>query len=168
MSPDLDALAAQLRRIAGNSAEMTVAGQAAAAIEALIAALRTTDDYRIADWQKLEAERDEAERERDELAAVIESLRGLVEADAHYPIMEREDVRSILLTAPSEALAEHDRTVAAKALRDAAERHSDWEVFRASDGHSSIRQHGLPPDVWLRTEADRIEQDTNHNEQEQR
>lgn len=33
---------------------------------------------------------------------------------------------------------------------------SEWETFTASDGHKSIRQHGLSPDDWLRSYAQQI------------
>jgi len=41
----------------------------------------------------------------------------------------------------------------AAALREAADEWSEWESFRASDGHMSLREHGKSPDQWLRERA---------------
>lgn len=49
-------------------------------------------------------------------------------------------------------LAEHDAAL----IESLADEWSEWETFTASDGHKSIRQHGLSPDEWLRARARQV------------
>ena len=64
-----------------------------------------------------------------------------------------------------EIIAAHDAEVekraAIRALRDAAEDWTIWEVFTASDGTVGLRGHGLGPEEWLDKRADEMEE-THH------
>lgn len=98
----------------------------------------------------------EAERERDELAAEVERLKLIhvgqarlamlavyladVDGDEGTQAFYREWVRN------------HDAVL----IESLADAWSEWETFTATDGHKSIRQHGLSPDDWLRSRAQQI------------
>ena len=55
----------------------------------------------------------------------------------------------------TDALAEHDAAL----IESLADEWSEWETFTASDGHRSIRQHGLSPNDWLRARAQQIREE---------
>lgn len=56
-------------------------------------------------------------------------------------------------TAQAAALPQPD---AATVLREAADQWTAWETFPDTDGHKSIRQHGMSPADWLRRRADAL------------
>ena len=105
-------------------------------------------------------------KERDALAAVIENLRGVARGyidqpgyGDYYIGMESagEGVLALLDEAPTDAIREHDAAL----IESLADEWSEWETFTASDGHRSIRQHGLSPNDWLRARAQQIREGGN-------
>ena len=64
-------------------------------------------------------------------------------------------LRRHISAAPADALAEHDAAL----IESLADAWSEWETFTASDGHRSIRQHGLSPNDWLRARAQQIREE---------
>lgn len=106
------------------------------------------------------SESEDLERERNELTAVVEKVRELhVKRDRPAlpdctcgPGLTVCATREALSTASADALAEHDAAL----IKSLADAWSEWETFTASDGHKSIRQHGLSPDDWLRSRAQQI------------
>ena len=101
-------------------------------------------------------------KERDELAAVIEKMDSVGERlinsrGEEWVEFDAPEWDQVLSTAPADALAEHD----ARLIESLADAWCEWETFTASDGHNSIRQHGLSPDDWLRARAQQIREGGN-------
>ena len=103
-------------------------------------------------------------KERDDLAAVVEKVRevstGYIDQPGYgdyYIGMEAagEGVLALLDEAPTDVLREHDAAL----IESLADAWSEWETFTASDGHRSIRQHGLSPNDWLRARAQQIREE---------
>ena len=103
-------------------------------------------------------------KERDDLAAVVEKVRevstGYIDQPGHgdyYIGMEAagEGILEALSTAAADAIREHDAAL----IESLADEWSEWETFTASDGHRSIRQHGLSPNDWLRARAQQIREE---------
>ena len=105
------------------------------------------------------SESEDLERERDELATVVEKVRGVIGAEIGWesPAILIDRIQWALSTAPTDALVEHDAAL----IESLADAWSEWETFTASDGHNSIRQHGLSPDDWLRARAQQIREGGN-------
>ena len=105
-------------------------------------------------------------KERDDLAAVVEKVRevstGYIDQPGrgdYYIGMEAagEGIIEALSTAAADAIREHDAAL----IESLADEWSEWETFTASDGHRSIRQHGLSPNDWLRARAQQIREGGN-------
>ena len=103
-------------------------------------------------------------KERDDLAAVVEKVRevstGYIDQPGYgdyYIGMEAagEGILGALSTAAADAIREHDAAL----IESLADEWSEWETFTASDGHRSIRQHGLSPNDWLRARAQQIREE---------
>ena len=103
-------------------------------------------------------------KERDDLAAVVEKVRevstGYIDQPGrgdYYIGMEAagEGILEALSTAAADAIREHDAAL----IESLADAWSEWETFTASDGHRSIRQHGLSPNDWLRARAQQIREE---------
>ena len=103
-------------------------------------------------------------KERDDLAAVVEKVREVSTGNIdqpgygdYYIGMEAagEGVLALLDEAPTDVLREHDAAL----IESLADAWSEWETFTASDGHRSIRQHGLSPNDWLRARAQQIREE---------
>ena len=154
MSDDTDLVAAL--RAAGEDfreqvTDWPIFDRAADALEALA---KERDELKLAvNIQDRMAENYAAvELQRLELAAVIEKVGRIVD---YHPDSTVSFQVSNALAAPADALREHDAAL----IESLADEWSEWETFTASDGHRSIRQHGLSPNDWLRARAQQIREE---------
>lgn len=133
------------------AADGTLMLRAADTIDALVKE-NTSLEQRI---RSTEQERDALMKERDALSAVVEKVKNLVAEAGRFGEADVDSwvnvyaLKKVLYTAPADALREHDAAL----IESLADEWSEWETFTASDGHTSIRQHGLSPDDWLRERA---------------
>ena len=143
---DLRARAMTLRQFSGADEwdDARLMDRAADAIDALELAVniqdRMAENYAAVELQRLE------------LAAVIEKVGRIVD---YHPDSTVSFQVSNALAAPADALREHDAAL----IESLADEWSEWETFTASDGHRSIRQHGLSPNDWLRARAQQIREE---------
>lgn len=103
----------------------------------------------------------EEEQKSAELAAEVERLRLVHAGQSRLALsavfMADVDDDEGVQAFRAEWVRNHDAAL----IESLADAWSEWETFTASDGHRSIRQHGLSPNDWLRARAQQIREGGN-------
>ena len=101
----------------------------------------------------------EEEQKSAELAAEVERLRLVHAGQSRLALsavfMADVDDDEGVQAFRAEWVRNHDAAL----IESLADAWSEWETFTASDGHRSIRQHGLSPNDWLRARAQQIREE---------